>query len=385
MLKQKERTVRVQLAESNDFENGKKGTAPKKRTGVKIFLCVATFFVLTLGLLVATCHVLLNGPSHTVRDALVLSATQASATKWLPGLFLDDETVRQIEQSSKTVTYDVFAMEEIGREETTEEAEDPWASAIDGIRLVNITKPHFKAYLLMVKDPSRLFVGTSSDFSGDATVGKRIFEIAEQYQAVAVLNGGEFPDNGVSATGSHPIGITYSQGELVWKGPTNRTFMGFTDDHRLVVSEGMTEKEAQELGIRDGVCFQTGNCLITNDGKEVTLHYSDGNTGRAQRSAIGQCADGTVLLLVTDGRCASSLGATHNDLIEIMLEYKAVCAGKLDGGSSATMYYRDYYNLYNYDLTTLDEYQKKGLVNQYKAFTKPRKLPTFFIVGEAEE
>ena len=47
------------------------------------------------------------------------------------------------------------------------------------------------------------------------------------------------------------------------------------------------------------------------------------------------------------------------------------------------MYYRNYYELYNYDMSTLDEYQRKGLVNNYKAFTEPRRLPTYFIVGGA--
>ena len=87
--------------------------------------------------------------------------------------------------------------------------------------------------------------------------------------------------------------------------------------------------------------------------------------------------------MVTDGRTASSIGATHNELIQIMREYGAVSAGKLDGGSSAMMYYRNYYELYNYDMSTLDEYQRKGLVNNYKAFTEPRRLPTYFIVGGA--
>ena len=68
-----------------------------------------------------------------------------------------------------------------------------------------------------------------------------------------------------------------------------------------------------------------------------------------------------------------------------MLEYGAVTAGKLDGGSSAQMYYRNYFDLYDIDPSTLDEYQRKGLVNTYKAFTPPRDLPTFFVVGGEEK
>ncbi len=347
----------------------------------RVLISVGSFLLFLVVTVFATCYLLLNGPSETMRDALVLSAKQASATKWLPGLFLDHDLVNQIEENSKAVSYDVISMEE---QKTPEKEEvDEWADAIDGVRLVNISKPTFKAYLLMVKDPSRVFVGTSSDFKSGKP-GMRIFEIADKYGAVAAINGGEYPDGGGVGQGDYPIGITYSQGALVFDGHTNRTFMGFTNENKLYVSEGMNKTRAAELGIRDGVCFQTGNCLITNDGENITLHYADGNTGRAQRTAIGQRADGTVLLLVTDGRTASSIGATHNDLIEIMLEYGAVMAGKLDGGSSAMMYYRNYFDLYDIDPSGLDEYQRKGLVNTYKAFTNPRKMPTYFVIGEAK-
>ncbi len=354
----------------------------KKRMWKRIALSVGTFLLCVIVAVFSVCGVLLNGPSTTMRDALVLSAKQASATKWVPGLFLPQETVHAIEAGSKTVTYDVISMEEVDSEQ--ENKEDEWADAIDGIRFINITKPTFKAYLLMIRDPSRLYVGTASDFKS-GKVGSRIFDIAEELNAVAAINGGEFPDGGGIGSGATPIGITYSKGKMVWPSPTNRSFVGITKDNKLVVSEGMTQNRAEELGIRDGVCFQTGNCLITNDGTNMTLHYSDGDTGRAQRTAVGQRADGTILLLVTDGRTASSIGATHNELIQIMREYGAVCAGKLDGGSSAMMYYRNYYELYDYDMSTLDEYQRQGLVNNYKAFTEPRRLPTYFIVGGAEK
>ena len=87
-------------------------------------------------------------------------------------------------------------------------------------------------------------------------------------------------------------------------------------------------------------------------------------------------------MLVTDGRTASSLGATHNDVIDIMVSYGAVTAGMLDGGSSSMMYYEDYYTKYGMDESTLDQYQLRGLVNKYKAFTYPRRIPTYFMVGK---
>ena len=356
----------------------------KSGIGAKIALSFFSLLVFLVVAVILLCNVLLNGPSKTARNLLVLSAKQASATKWIPALFLDEKLVEEIEAAANEVTHDFVSIDEIQPKNGEKEQTDEWADAIDGIRFLRISKPNFKAYLLMIRDPSRVFVGTGSDYKAGKSGGMRIFEIAEKYQATAVINGGEFSDPGGMGTGDLPMGITFSKGELVWNdGLTNRTFLGFTNDNRLVVSEGMTKQQAQDLGIRDGVCFQRGNSLITNDGSTVTMHYEEGNTGAAQRTVIGQRADGVVLMLVTDGRTASSIGATHNDLIDIMLEYGAVAAGKLDGGSSSLMYYRDYFDLYHLDVSTLDEYQKQGLVNKYKAFTKPRRIPTYFVVGGA--
>ena len=56
-----------------------------------ITLLVILLFL--LGSVYALGLTLANGPSPSLRDMLVLSAKQASATKWLPGLFLDDDRV----------------------------------------------------------------------------------------------------------------------------------------------------------------------------------------------------------------------------------------------------------------------------------------------------
>ena len=61
--------------------------------------------------------------------------------------------------------------------------------------------------------------------------------------------------------------------------------------------------------------------------------------GLNPRTAIGQRADGAVLLLVIDGRQSHSLGATYKDCQQVMLDYGAVNAANLDGGSSTLMIY----------------------------------------------
>lgn len=340
----------------------------------RLSLSVATALLLVIVLVFSSCFVICYGPSPTLRDMLVISAKQASATKWAPGLFLSEEKVNEIMENSKQINVDIIDSSDFSADV------DEWDTAIDGMQFINIRKPKFKAYMLLVKDPSRIKVGVSSDDFENSVQGERIFEIAQKYNAVATINGGEFLDEGGMGTGARPMGLTYSHGEVVWSDNLYRTFMGFDKNNKLICKNSMSEKEAEKLGIRDGVSFQNGNLLIDHEGEKVNLYYSDKNTGTAQRTAIAQRADGTVILLVTDGRSADSIGATRNDVIDLLVEYGAVTAGMLDGGSSAMMYYKDFYKKYPTDTNEFDEYQKQGLVNRYKAFTKPRRIPTYFIV-----
>ena len=49
---------------------------------------------------------------------------------------------------------------------------------------------------------------------------------------------------------------------------------------------------------------------------------------------------------------------------------------------NSMLYYEDYYDKYDIDKSGLDEYQLQGLTNKYKAFTPPRRIPTYFCVSK---
>lgn len=365
---------------------------------LRSLLVLFTVIVLLVGTVFAAVAVIAHGPSETIRNMLVQSAMQASATKWVPGLFLDDAVVQAILDDSSKVSHEVISFEDYKNsytdekdshgsgDTTTNDKKDEWADAKNGMKLITFSMPSFKAYMLLVRDPSRVYVGTSSDFTNPAIEGVDIYGIVKKEGCIAAINGGEFSDPGGVGTGNTPIGITYAEGKCVWTQSTSKTFIGLDKNNKLIVEPSMTKARADELGIRDGVCFQTGsteNVLISNDGNEITVHRLDGDNARSQRTAIGQRADGTLIMLITDGRTTSSPGATYNDVIEIMVKYGAVTAGMLDGGSSSMLYYEKFYEVYpdkfNYD--NLDQFQKRGLVNQYKAFTVPRQIPTFFCIA----
>ncbi len=357
------------------------------RFAYRIFLVAVTVAVLAVFALLYTLNTIAHGPSEEVRNALVLSAMQASATKWVPGLFLSDEEVQAIiDAGEEKVVEEVdFDIPPLPVEQATDEVyhgDDPDAGPdiSDGIEYRQISVGTFRAYVMIIQDPSKVFVGVSSNKFASAKRGERIYEAAKKYGAIAAINAGEFADPGGTGSGAQPMGITFSQGKLVWNDNKKRTFIGFDNNDRLIVTESMTEERANALGIRDAVSFQNGNTLITTEDGVTKCYYAPDNSGKAQRTAIGQTADGKVIFIATDGRSASSIGATRDDIINLMINYGAVTAGMLDGGSSTMMYYANYIKKFNIDESSLDEYQRLGLVNKYKAFTKPRYLPTFFMV-----
>ena len=97
------------------------------------------------------------------------------------------------------------------------------------------------------------------------------------------------------------------------------------------------------------------------------LFHSHGLTWSEQGSFadtnwFGAVCLGSVLLLVLDGRSINTLGATMQDVADIMLEYGAVNAGNLDGGSSSVMVYDG------------------EIINNCASVTGPRNIPTAFIV-----
>ena len=290
-----------------------------------------------------------------------------------------ETTIESIQETATTPTDTDVNITYSTDSATRPDSDIDWSKAVDGIYFKVINAPHCRAYVAIIKDPTRVYTATSSDFKSGKT-GIRFWDLAERDGTVLMINAGEYPDNGGGGDGGIPVGITYSRGACVWDDDMLRTFMGFDKNNRLVLREGITRAQADELGIRDGVCFQYNNILIQKKGDQVVANRR-GDTAVSQRTAIGQREDGAVIFLVTDGRTGASPGASYNDVIDIMLRFGAVNAGMLDGGSSSLLYYRDYYNIYNYDISKLDKYQKMGLVNKYKAFTEPRRIPTYFAVG----
>ncbi len=351
-----------------------------KRIAWRSGLCVLTLIVLVLIAALSAGQAAFNGPSQTVGDLLTVSMLETSALKFVPRIFYSQEKVDEIvarnSVSDDNEETDVSLIE-IAKPTPTP---DPEAKATpvpvevvmpqttpvpenlvfdeDGIQVYSLRSGTYSGYMMIVKDPARVTVGTCSDKFSSAP-GLQLKEIAQRYDAVAAINGGGFEDVGGVGNGGRPVGLVISEGEVMYDSPSNtyNITVGFNQDNILVLAKDMSKGEAKEKGIRDAITF--GPALIVN-GEPVSVKGQ--SSGLNPRTAIGQRADGAVLMLVIDGRQASSLGATFSDLISIMLEYKAINAINMDGGSSSLMYYQG-------------EYLNTGVT-----LTGSRKMPTAFIV-----
>ena len=138
--------------------------------------------------------------------------------------------------------------------------------------------------------------------------------------------------------GGIPEGITVINGEIYNGGDGSLNgFAGFDKEGILHVGYFVYD-DIIATGIVNGVSF--GPILISN-GEPTPSEYL--TSGVNPRTAIAQRADGAVIMLVIDGRQLHSIGAKYQDVIDILMDYGAVNACNMDGGSSTVMYYEGQY------------------------------------------
>lgn len=318
------------------------------RVGIIMGVTILALVVFLYGVMAVLCL----GPSKTARTQFVLSVQETSAIGFLANWFCSDEEIAKIKEDNSV--------------KDTNETSDASLVVIDSqsnedvpdVQVIDVKGSTYKGKLMIIKDPSRLFVGTIGGFKeGNGMV---VTNIARRYDAVAGINGGEFVDGETTWTGM-PVGLVMVDGQIL-NGNQDTTYhvTGITYDYKLVVGN-MTAAMAKENNIRDCVSISNsiGPFLVVNGNPQDVSGIGGGIN---PRTAIGQTADGSILLLAIDGRMANSLGASFSDLQDIMLQYGAVNASTMDGGTSTQMYYDG------------------EVINTPYSPTGPRSCPTAFLI-----
>lgn len=282
------------------------------------------------------------GPWNGFRNFWITSAMTTMNHQYLATWFYSDEviqevlsnnTVDEVDETSNpdAVQLKQYTAKTIYKNEYDKDVltKDP---GNDLYKVIDIKGTSYQGFLVVLYDPSKISIATTNYLG---VRGEDILTVSKRENAVIAMNAGGFYDPDWNSNGALPHGTVISNGKVVSDYVDARMgggFICFTNENKLVLGK-MSKEEAINIGCRDAVEF--GPFLIVN-GKSSFIK-GNGGWGIAPRTAIGQRKDGIVLMLVINGRIASSIGASMVDLTEIMERYGAYNAANLDGGSSTEL------------------------------------------------
>jgi exopolysaccharide biosynthesis protein len=311
-----------------------------------------------------------HGPFVKLKNEIVAMSMGTTRNKFFATWFLSKNEIdsilaktNSVVQNDKQDLNNIKIPDKINEQSATgqngknQSSTDTQTKEIAGITVIDITGTNYKGKLIEVSDPSKVSIGLAPKL-GD--LGAVLSKIVKSYGAVGGINAGGFQDDSIvgGGTGGKPSGIVIENGEIKFqqKGLTAFDIIGFNKDNVLIISNSMNLDKINNSNLRCAISF--GPALILNGNPLV----KQGGTYLAPRSAIAQKKDGTVLLLVIDGRQLYSKGANYLDVQNILLSYGAYNAANLDGGGSSTL---------NYEGKT---------INKPSDITGERAIPTAFLI-----
>ena len=335
----------------------------RKRRRVNVVGRLLAFLGVTLLCLVLTLlgffGVAIKGPSPTLTGIFCNSLRETSAIRWIPNIYLSAEELEpyllQRTENLETEQVNTSLSHIAPVREQTETGE-----SVPMVELEDIAYGTCKGKLLTIHDPKLVILGTSDNFG--VSPGLQLTDMVAKYKGIAGTNAGGFVDNNGRGNGGTPTGMVLVDGKIIY-GSTDLRYnvIGLDYDGVLIVGT-MTGQQALDKGMRWGVSFTTHDGIASSLIINGNIQTQNLGPGVNPRTAIGQCENGDLLLLVLDGRSSKTMGATLGDVVDIMKQRGAVTAGNLDGGSSSVMVWDG------------------EIINDCASVTGPRSIPTGFIV-----
>lgn len=318
---------------------------------------IATLVVFLCVVLLLTLKFMCSHSFPHVQQTFVTTILETGQLKFLASWFLSAEEIQTIVNQNSMKSFNVQINTEListgGYGNVDVQVGNTQKEDTEDIEIVEVAGATYTGTMMIVKDPSRISLATIYPWREN---GDTLDKLVKDNGAVAGINGGLYDSRNNS--GGKPYGVVVSNGEIQYNKPQQfpgLVLIGFTEDDILQIIDISQMNAAdvvtlvEEMKIRDAVTFQEESSdannhfvqlIINNEAREMNGMGS----GLNPRTAIGQRADGAVLMFVTDGRGKSGhLGASSGDLISVMQEFGAVNAANLDGGSSSCMYYNEEY------------------------------------------
>ena len=324
-----------------------------RRVGQTVLRALACLLTLAGALVITvllSLRMICSDAFPTAQQMFVTTILETGQMKFLASWFLSPEEIQAIVDQNSMQALDAqvdSTLIHIGG--TGQVDTGSGGEAEQDIEVVEVAGATYTGTMMIIKDPSRVSLATIYPWRDE---GVTLDQLVKDSGAIAGINGGLY--DSTNNTGGRPHGVIVSHGEIQYNKPQQYpglVLIGFTEDHLLQIIDisDMNAAQVEELvkteKIRDAVTFQeeasdTNNhfvqLIINNEARDMRGQGS----GLNPRTAIGQRADGAVLMFVTDGRGKSGhLGASSGDLIAVMQQFGAVNAANLDGGSSSCMYY----------------------------------------------
>lgn len=318
---------------------------PPKCLAAKIFRTTLTMLVSFIILSVLGIIIVFYSPLTYFKELYVTTAMTTMTHQYLARIFVSEEEIQRIMEKNK--------LKEPG--ENTNAGEVSAEAQSNNIQLVNINTVAYRGYLLIVSNPEKVTIGSTSHLGKK---GMTVKDIVKEYGAIGGINAGGFADPGGHGKGGQPDGILIEDFNILHNDNSRKHRIIGLDRNNVLILGTYTKEEIINLGIRDAVSFRP---FIIVNGKP-TITRGNGGWGIAPRTAIGQKKDGTILMLAIDGRQVGSIGASLKDVQDIMLQYGAYNAANLDGGSSTTLVYQD------------------SVINKPSSKYGPRNVPSAFII-----
>ena len=190
--------------------------------------------------------------------------------------------------------------------------------------------------LVAVYDPANVTLSVSPGvgYVLGQNYGQPLTSLARQSGALVAMNAGGFYDPTWNTNGGVPHGPLIHDGVLITdfrRGFYSGGLVGLTYDNKLVLAN-WTGEEALNNNVRDAVDW--GPFLIVN-GKNMFSGQT--TTWNTCRTAIGQRADGIILMIAISGHPSISAGINYADLANLFQKYGAINAGVMDSGASTSL------------------------------------------------
>ncbi len=339
-------------------------TKRKKHIFGRILAFLGVTLLCVIITLAGVVWVSLKGPSPTMAGMVCNSMRETSALRWIPELFLSEEELDSyLPQSTEDLETEQVNTSLIHIAEARQKEDN--GKEIPYLEVVDIAYGTCRGKLLIIRDPKSVILGVSGRFGVDP--GLQLTDMVAKYNGIAGTNAGGFIDNNGLGNGGTPTGMVIVDGEILFGDQwTNYNVIGLDNDGILHVGR-MSGEEALNKGMKYAVSFVTHDGIASDLVINGNVQTKNLGPGVNPRTAIGQREDGALLLLVLDGRSSKTLGATLENVVDIMLSYDAVTVGNLDGGSSSVMVYDG------------------EIINNCASVTGPRGIPTGFIVLREED